>query len=245
MATRPRLRLAVTVAADAASRRRPARSDRSRLARHWPGESVPAADSAGALCCRCISAIPPIGSVQHGAVPLGLRGVFRGRHRHCGGRPAPDAQPAGNHLRPRHGRRRGHQLAAVLQRIAAGLGILFVVPVGAWRCWPTAAIPSSWRLWPRWPCSPSRSRRISPASRPATTSRRGNLRRYRVPGGAAVLAPGLAAARHRSRRPSPAGPGESRATVAVHRAEPAREHRGGGPREPHPADQRIRRAVAG
>ena len=85
------------------------------------------------MCCRCISALHAHWQRPAGAVPLGLRGVFRGRHRHCGGRPAPDAQPAGNHLRPRHGRRRGHQPAAVLQRRhrRRGLGILFVVPVGA------------------------------------------------------------------------------------------------------------------
>ena len=115
-----------------------------------------------------------------------------------------------------------------------------------WPCWPTAATPSCSRHWPRWRCWRSRSAahvtgngRCLPTTPPPASSAASCFSWPCSPGR------GAPPARHRGHGAPPAGRSrEPGAAVAVHRAAPAREHRGGRPRKPHPADQRIRGAAA-
>ena len=231
------------------SRRSSARPDRSRLARHRPGQSLPAAGSAFGLR----------------AVRLRRRGtlVRLGVARNCSSGPAwstsrpasPSSSAAGACcpicVQPRSctpGRRGRHQPAHVLERRRRQRSRH---PVRAsrwapWRCWPTAATPSCWRRWRRSRCWSSRSAPMSRARAvPSDYTTAGIL------GGIVFLVALLAwpvatpAAGHGSDRAAPAGgPRQPRAAVAVHRAAPAREHRGRGPREPHPPHQRIRGRAA-
>ena len=226
----------------------PARTDRSRLARHRAGQSLPAAHPAVALRAVLVLSAPigTLGTAYAAAVPLDLRGLFRGRRRDRGRRPAPAAQSACNHLRPRDGRRRRDQPAAVRQRRRRQRPRHPVRRAGRapWPCWPTVAMHSCWRRSRRSRCSPSRSpAHLLGTAQTVRLSSHRHPRRHRVPGGAARLADRAPPARHRSHGAAPAGgPRQSRAAVAVHRAAPARKHRGGRPRKPHPAHQRIRGA---
>ncbi len=112
-----------------------------------------------------------------------------------------------------------------------------------WRCWRTAATPSCWPPSPRLRCSRSRSAAMCSAALTATTTHHRHPGRHRLPRGAARLADRAPPARHRGDGATAAGgPGEPRPAVAVHRPAPAREHRRGGSREPHPPDQRNRGA---
>ena len=99
-------------------------------------------------------------------------------------------------------------------------------------CWLRSS-PGTVRAADRRPCHRNRQ--------PVRLSVHRNPRRHRVPRGIAGMADRAPPARHRSHGSAPAGrPRQSRAAIAIHRPEPAREHRRRRPREPHPPHQRIR-----
>ncbi len=125
--------------------------------------------------------------------------------------------------------------------VASGLGILLVVPVGAMALLADsrdAFLLAAARHAGAARATDRRSRhRCGPASRLSPPPG--------ILGGIVFLVALLAwPVRERLREteahgPPPAGRSrESRAALAVHRAAPAREHRGGRSREPHPPDQR-------
>ena len=125
-----------TVAADAASRRRTARSDRSRLARHRAGQSLSPAGPAGLLrrSSVFVGARRAIGSATSRSCSSGRCVVYfaAGIAIVVGGRRLLPNLRATTFVHA-HGRRGGHQPAPVHASggVASGLGILFVVPVGA------------------------------------------------------------------------------------------------------------------
>ena len=149
-----------TVAPDAASRRRPARTDRSRLARHRAGESLPAADSAGALS----------------AVAVLRRGHADWQRvtRSCSSGPAWSISPPASPLSSAAGaccptcgqppsftrwstRWPSACCCSPAAASPAASASCSWCPWARWPCWPTAAMHSCWRRWPPWRCSRSRS----------------------------------------------------------------------------------------
>ena len=226
-----------------------ARSDRSRLARHRPGQSLPAAGSAGAVRAVCVlrrsrrrlgAAHPQLflwACIVYFAAGVAI--VVGGR------RLLP------NCVRPRSctpWSTRSPSVcscsrAAASRAASASCSWCRWAP---WRCWRTTAMRSCWPRSPRWRCSRSRSaRHVTGTADVSDYPSHRHPGRHRVPGRAARLAARAPPARQRGHGAPPAGrPRQPRAAVAVHRAAPAREHPGRRPREPHPADQRIRRAAA-
>ena len=130
--------------------------------------------------------------------------------------------------------------------VASGIGILFVVPVGAMALLADSrdafllAALATLALFAQ-----QIGGHVTGTAGPSDYPGDRHSRRHRLPRGVARLADRAPPARHRSHGAAPAGRSrQSRAAVAIHRAEPAREHRGRRPRKPHPPHQRIRGGAA-